>query len=245
MRCALALDADDLAKIQELITGSISGLETKLPRVVGQLVELKTKGVASKEDIEGLLAEIKTKGKGAEGGGSGDKGDKGGEGGDKSKGAEGDAGEFAMLRRQMAALEKQARESAERAEAAEAARLRSMRDVTIRSALEAAGVNPHLRAALQSFLVAEERVKIADDGAIVFVQPTEIGTTEEVALDAGLKSFLGTEAGKAYLPARDKGGTGEGGRGGSEGGSGGGEGAVVRRPGDIVLGAMDRLRRQG
>lgn len=231
----MALDEDDLEKIQEMLTTGISGIEKKLPKIVNGIVELKTKGVATKDDLLELF-----KKEGDED--SGEIAAPKRQAAAKDDEGDGDSGEIAALKRQMAALEKQSKENAARAEAAEQARLRALRDTTIRTALDGAGVNPALRTALQHWLLGEGKVKVADDGAVVFVQPNEIGGTEEVALDAGLKGFLATEAGKAYLPPRPGNGTGDA---AGSGGTPKGDAPTTRRPGDIVLGALDRLRRQG
>lgn len=94
-------------------------------------------------------------------------------------------------------------------EAEKAARAQEgLRNAAI-AALGEAGVSPAMQKVALNHLMAEGAVKLNDDGKPVFVFDRN-GYPEEVAdLTKAAKEYVGTETGKAFLPAVEGGGTGD------------------------------------
>lgn len=225
----MALDAEDKAEIKSMLDEAFG----TLPGTVTRIVQAQTKGLLKADDVDKLLKDRAKDDPPKDPPSGGDPP------GDDPK----DAGELAKLRREMAEMRRQAEADRQRAEAAEAARKQADRDAKLMHELETAGVNPHQRVALKHMLLGEGQVKVSEDGEVVFVQTDQYGTSE-VALAKGLKTFLESDVGKSFMPPRDKRGTGDGNPGDGNVGDPNRD-TVTRTPAQIVMGALDRMGREG
>lgn len=180
----MALDEDDIAKIQALFKTGMDTFRTDvLPDAVKAAATAATKDVPT---VESILAALKK---------------------DAPKPpvdklpVDPDADpKLTALMEQVAQLTAQNKASADRAQAAEDASKASRLKGGIRQALLDSGVpSKHVSAAL-TVVMAEGGFSLSDEGAVVFEQPAEFGGTEKVAADAGAQAFLSTDVGRIFLP---------------------------------------------
>lgn len=106
------------------------------------------------------------------------------------------------------ALEEENRKSQAEAAQSEAKRRQDEEKAALASVLADQGITGARQRAAMSLLYTEDkRVVREDDGAILFVVPRS-GYTDKVKLDEGVKEWLNTDDGKAFMPPRVAGGSG-------------------------------------
>lgn len=212
----MALDADDIKKIGEMIgehaknsePERLKALEAVVGRALGAL-KLDDKITALKAEIEG---KIKPEPDAKEP--------------DAKASAIADDPAFKRLQAGLEAATKAAEEQKKRAEAAEQASKRERLSAGVRDALTSAGADPKRVQIALTHLEASGAVTLDDKGAPAFKFRRDGGYDDVVDAAKGAAEWLKTQDGQFFLPPSGAKGTGDGAgdtRGAGGGGGGGGE----------------------
>ena len=236
----MPLDDADKKFIAESIANSLKtfggDLDKKFVTAEGatKMVEQGTSKALEALDLDSKLEALGEKLAGTKG--------KGDDDGGKDKGGNTDSDPAVLkLQEQLEKLEKQNREAQEARQAAEQKASEQRLDGALREQLGAAGVPATAQGPAIAFL---RTLKLEDGKAVVGLndagEPTFLqqrkGYVDTRSLADGIKDWMGTDAGKLYLPATNAGGTGDG-NGGRN--SGGGNTTIPRNEdGSVKFGSL-------
>lgn len=225
----MALDADDLKKIGEIIAAAnAEAAKTAVNAdAVGKMIKQALADNTTAIDAKIKEVADKVKPGDTETETAAEKAKREKDGKFKAKDGEVDPA-IARLEQQLADLTKANKASAEKAEKAELAKAKSEEQSAIRDALSANGVPAERQRLALLALEADGRVKRDASGKIIYSAPRK-GYEDPLDLGDGIKEYLATDEGKQFVPPLGTGGTGTG------AGGNGGQRAGSVKPADLII----------